>query len=278
MNVTPSKTYNYALTGAIAVTSLQLWFSRYQAKAPYGKYGGKPAAGVSLDPRFGWWLMELPATLSFLYHFYQGRKNKKARGPEAENEGPSGLTPKVLLLLWCIHYANRGWYFPLTIRVAQGGAQSFALFNSAIGAFFLFVHGYLNGRMFSEFGTKYTDAWLRDPRFLAGLALYETGFIITVHSESIMRNLRPAGEVITAANRYKIPYGGMFEYVTNAAYFGELVAWSGMCVLTWSPSVLPVLLISCANLVPRALEQQKWYLKKFPDYPKNRKALIPFIL
>jgi len=59
MSYTGNKTFDRTLTGALAVTSLQLLFAKYQAKAPYGKYGGSPKNGVSLDPRFGWWLMEL---------------------------------------------------------------------------------------------------------------------------------------------------------------------------------------------------------------------------
>lgn len=225
--------------------------------------------------------MELPATLSFLYNFYQGRKNKaekEAKNPKEKAKGPSGLTPKILFILWCIHYGNRGWYFPLNIRVAIGTKQSFAVYNSFIGAVFLGVHGYLNGRMFSELGEKYTDDWLKDPRFLIGLLIYEIGFAITVHSESIMRNLRPLNGIVTEAERYKIPYGGMYKYVTNAPYLGELIAWTGWVILSWSPSTLPALLISLANLVPRALEQHKWYQKKFPNYPKDRFALIPYVL
>jgi len=32
------------------------------------------------------------------------------------------------------------------------------------------------------------------------------------------------------------------------------------------------------NLVPRAIDHHKWYKKEFADYPKERKAVIPFIL
>ena len=32
-----------------------------------------------------------------------------------------------------------------------------------------------------------------------------------------------------------------------------------------------------ANLAPRAWSHHKWYRKKFPDYPKQRRAVIPFI-
>lgn len=66
--------------------------------------------------------------------------------------------------------------------------------------------------------------------------------------------------------------------MTSPQYLGELVAWAGFLLLTWSPAAVPVLCISLANLVPRALETHKWYLKRFRDYPKNRTALIPFLL
>ncbi|MCK4479252.1 MAG: hypothetical protein KAV01_01885 [Candidatus Lokiarchaeota archaeon] len=32
-----------------------------------------------------------------------------------------------------------------------------------------------------------------------------------------------------------------------------------------------------ANLAPRARSNHLWYIKTFPDYPSNLKALIPFI-
>jgi len=33
-----------------------------------------------------------------------------------------------------------------------------------------------------------------------------------------------------------------------------------------------------ANLAPRALANHKWYKETFPEYPSQRKALIPFFL
>ena len=38
------------------------------------------------------------------------------------------------------------------------------------------------------------------------------------------------------------------------------------------------LALSAANLVPRALATHRWYRERFPDYPQDRKALIPFVL
>ena len=281
MQYTGDKAFDRTLFTTLAITSYILSLAKYQKRAPYGKFGGNERT-VNLDAKLGWWLMVLPATVSFLYNYYQGRQRKLAREKqnpsEEKGKGPNGMATKILFLIWCLHYGNRGWYFPLTIRVAKGSKQSFALYNAAIGAVFLTAHGYLNGRLFSELGTKYTDAWLKDPRFLIGLAIYLTGYGITVHSESVIRNLRPANGIVAPNERYKIPVGGMFNYVTNAAYLGELTAWTGFIILTWSPTLVPALFISLGNLVPRAFEQHKWYHKKFPNYPKERTALIPFLL
>ena len=35
--------------------------------------------------------------------------------------------------------------------------------------------------------------------------------------------------------------------------------------------------VSAANLVPRAASVHRWYHERFPDYPADRKALVPFL-
>jgi len=36
------------------------------------------------------------------------------------------------------------------------------------------------------------------------------------------------------------------------------------------------LAVTMANLMSRAVASGRWYRKKFPDYPEERKILIPF--
>lgn len=38
-------------------------------------------------------------------------------------------------------------------------------------------------RRFTEHGKHLTKKWLRDPRFIIGLLVYEAGFWLTIHSE-----------------------------------------------------------------------------------------------
>lgn len=85
--------------------------------------------------------------------------------------------------MWCIHYANRGFFFPLSMRVARGERGSFS-------------------------------------------ALVMVGF--------------------------------------------------ALC--SWSLAGLFIFLVSAGNLVPRAFATHRWYRARFPDYPQERRALVPFLL
>lgn len=238
-------------------------------EAPYGKHASETLGSVQLSPRFGWWLMELPATVSFLATWFLTPAG-----------APYSITSYIFAAIWCVHYSNRGWFFPLSIRVAKDSTTSFNLTVSLIGAIFTALHGHLNARMFRSLGEHYTVGWLTDPRFLVGLVVYELGFWTTVHSEYVMRVLRPKDGVVRDGQRYKIPRGGMFEFVTSAQYLGELMAWAGFACMTWSLPGLAVFVISCFNLIPRAFTNHTWYQQKFgDDYKKLRRTrLIPFIL
>ena len=123
--------------------------------------------------------------------------------------------------------------------------------------------------------------------FTIGVALWAIGFMINLQSDSILRNLRrPTKEnnddhsKNTSTKRYKIPHGGFFEYVSCANFFGEIIEWLGYAIAS-SPSVAPwsFWFFVCANLIPRGIAHHRWYLEKFKeDYPKDRFAVIPFIL
>jgi 3-oxo-5-alpha-steroid 4-dehydrogenase 1 len=180
--------------------------------------------------------------------------------------------------LFLIHYSNRGLFFPFTIRVSKGQTQSFSIIIVLFGWVVTTIHGYLSGKWYSDIniGLADTESAILKPYFIVGFLIYEFGFINTLYSEYIVRNLRTnkPGEP-----RYKIPRGGGFEYVTNAAYFFELTAWFGFALMTLNPGGLYIFLVSCANLVPRAFQTHAWYKKTFgDDYPKDRRVIIPFIL
>lgn len=77
---------------------------------------------------------------------------------------------------------------------------------------------------------------------------------------------------------YVIPSGGMFEVVSCPHYLGEVVIYLGLALVCW-PAVKPMLMLLwvVVNLVLAAGATQDWYTSYFNDYPKHRKALIPFV-
>jgi 3-oxo-5-alpha-steroid 4-dehydrogenase 1 len=231
-------------------------------KTPYGRFADR--RWPSVNARVGWLLMELPATLVFWPFFLAG-----------PNAGQT--VPMVLATLWGIHYLNRGFVFPLLIRVPKQGGASFGLPVLLVGVFVTSAHGYLNGTFFSRLGQHFTPEWLTDPRFLLGVAIYASGLALNVHSDAVIRNLRSKAEVERGDKIYRIPRGGGFRFVSNPHYLGELIMWSGFTLFTWSLPGVFILLLSAANLVLRATETHRWYRERFPDYPRGRRALVPFL-
>ncbi|KAF6127431.1 steroid 5 alpha-reductase 1 [Phyllostomus discolor] len=122
-------------------------------------------------------------------------------------------------------------------------------------------------------GGPTASSWLCSSSTMCnGFALWAAGMLINIHSDHILRNLRQPGET-----GYKIPRGGLFEYVSAANYFGELVEWCGYGLASWSVQGGAFALFTFCVLLPRAQEHHQWYLQKFENYPKFRKILIPFL-
>ena len=140
------------------------------------------------------------------------------------------------------------------------------------------LHGYLHAAFFTRYGPHYDTSWLVDPRFLVGMPIYLASLALNLHSDAILRGLRSREEVAAGVRTYRVPRGGLFRWVTSPSYLTELTGWAGLALATWSLAGVFILAISAANLVPRALSTQRWYRERFPDYPMERRALIPFLL
>ena len=258
-----AEVYQYVLIGSF-VYAAAILVGAFMAKAPYGKLGSE-RSGLNLPPRLGWFLMELPATLSFVWFYIHGQNAQE-------------LVPMIFLGIWLVHYGNRGFIFPLLMRVAKGSKGTFSIIVVVSGWLVTTLHGYLNAVFISHLSTHMTPEWLSDPRFIIGVAIYACGFLLNLQSDSIIRNLRSRDEIESGEKIYRVPEGGLFKYITNPSYFSELMSFTGFAIATWSLGAVFVLLVSAANLIPRAFQVHRWYQEKFPDYPSERKVIIPFII
>ena len=139
------------------------------------------------------------------------------------------------------------------------------------------INGYVQGYWLFHIAPVYSPyhpEWVTDPRFIIGTVIFICGFIINMHSDHVIRNLRQPGDT----NHY-LPKKGFYRFVTSANYFGEITEWLGFANLTWSMAGLLFFWFSCCNLVPRANSIYLRYEKEFPDEfdRKKLKRIIPFI-
>ena len=250
------QSFHAVLVWAVFAVAVLTFVSLLRIRAPYGRHYSGRGWGPAMSNRAGWIVMELPATILFAGIYFKG-------------DAASDAVPLILLGIWQCHYLNRTFVYPLRTRTV-GKKMPIAVAGS--GFTFNVVNAYVNARFISQFG-EYGVDWLGDPRFLAGLAIFVTGFALNIHSDNILLRLREPG-----GTGYAIPRGGAFRYVSCPNYLGELLEWGGWTLATWSLGGLAFFAYTAANLVPRALSHHRWYRARFEDYPADRKAVIPGVL
>lgn len=257
--------YDTALLLGFVYAALVFVSSFFGTAAYGGRFGGgKRSKGIKLHAKTGWVIMELPGLLVFPTVYFMG---KNAEQP----------VPLFFLAIWLIHYTNRALICPLLMRVQPGSSSSFSLSVVIAGWLTLFLHGYFNAAYLTEFGAHYTVEWFSDWRFQTGLAVYLFGFLLNLHSDHILRNLRPKHPKPDEP-RYKIPYGGFFKWVSCPQYLGEILSFTGFALMTWNLGAVFVLAMTVGNLVPRAIYTHRWFKKNFNDYPASRRAIFPGLL
>ena len=224
--------------------------------APFGRHYAGTGWGPHVSNRIGWVVMELPATVLFALIYFNGEASRQ-------------WVPLIFLAMWQAHYLHRTFVFPFRTRT---GGKRIPIAVVASGFLFNLINAYINARFVSSIG-EYSTEWLSDPRFLAGLAIFVAGMTLNIRSDNVLLKLRSSGNP-----GYAIPRGGAYRYVSCPNYLGEIIEWAGWALATWSLAGFAFFLYTAANLAPRALSHHKWYKARFPDYPPNRKALIPGLL
>ena len=223
--------------------------------APYGRHG-RAGWGPSVSNRLGWLLMETPAVLMIALCFWLGA-------------GFEMSAAVVLVVLWEIHYIYRAWIFPFRLP-KEGRPMPVTVVGMAI--VFNVSNGYLNGRYLGLHTDDYPIDWLIDPRFLIGTAIFFLGLGINRHADRILLKLRRPGD-----SGYAIPHGGLFRWVSCPNYLCECLEWVGWAIAAWSLPGLLFAVWTAANLVPRARTHHRWYRATFPDYPPERRAMVPYL-
>jgi 3-oxo-5-alpha-steroid 4-dehydrogenase 1 len=258
--------------------------------APYGKFTTSKGWGICVPARIAWFIMESPNlwVTAIVYLYYAT--------PECRANGNNNL----LMTLFVLHYINRSVLYPLRMPRSSAPmpitvmllAFSFCLWNGVQQSVALGVVQCANNNWGPLDSESDSSAYLSALRMYLGITLFVLGAIINIHSDQILMNLktntakgrtasmmqRSYDNSNTNNKRYVIPRGGLFEYVSCANYFGEIVEWSGFALACGTLPALAFAVYTFSNLAPRAVKQHAWYKQKFEDYPKDRAAVIPFLL
>jgi 3-oxo-5-alpha-steroid 4-dehydrogenase 1 len=242
-------------TLAWIVLALLLFPIQLFVTAPYGRHM-RSGWGPSIPNRLGWFIMEIVSLAVFAALFLTGTALKHA---------PAWI----FFACWTAHYINRSLIFAWRTHTS---GKSIPILIVLWAVIFNVVNAGLNGTALGSLYI-YPDSWLTDPRFIAGLALFLIGAAINLASDNALLALRKHG-----GTGYAIPRGGMFEYISCPNLFGEIVQWFGFALMCWNLPALSFAIWTASNLLPRALSHHKWYRAHFADYPKARRALVPFLL
>lgn len=238
--------------GLVAFVALQF------VDAPYGKqYGARTARawGPGVPNRLGWFVMEAVVLVSFFGTF------------ATMNAAWSSPTLLFAALLTA-HYVNRALIYPWRTRTRGKRMPLSVVLMSVV---FNTMNGFLLGWEFALYADRGLS-WFADPRFVLGALLFVGGMALNLHSDNLLIGLRKGGDT-----GYHVPRGGGFRWVSSPNLLGEIVEWAGFALLTWTWSGLAFFVWTCANLVPRARANHRWYRERFADYPPERRALVPGI-
>ena len=180
--------------------------------------------------------MELPALLvmPLLYYFGDGEKS---------------FPTDLFVFLWLFHYVNRTLVFPFRTKTSGKKMPLLIVFSAII---FNSVNGFFNGYYFGYLSPLYESTWYLDFRFLFGIMLFIIGLIINWNSDAALINIR-----LNSQAGYRIPYGGLFQFISCPNHFGEILEWAGFALLTFSLPAFSFFVWTVVNLIPRAIDHHK---------------------
>ena len=222
-------------------------FNKSGALMSYSKFAHGVKARPLLSSRVGMILLYLPsACLAYAMH------------------DPTSLRSRAVACLAVLHFSKR----TLECICLHEYSGTMPLFSSLmISSFYLLVAGFS-----VHYASVVPAALLQDWTLAAGLLLFCVGQLGNLCHHYLLATLRRPGERV-----YKVPRGGLFEYVAAPHYLFELVAWAGTALVGQHLIHLGILLDMTVYLRDRAQRQTEWNRAKLDGYPRSRKHLIPFI-
>jgi len=186
----------------------------------------------------------------------------KIYGPETH---PVHFVQHLAFGCWVAHYVKRELETLFVHRFSHGTMPLSNLFknSSYYWGFALLIAYFVNHPLYTP---------PAQPLVILGFVIFVVNEIGNLITHLILRNLRPPG-----SKERRIPRTFLFEYVSCPNYFCEILAWIGFSIMTQSLACVLFTIFGAVQMLDWANKKHALYKKDFPDYPKNRKILFPFI-
>lgn len=99
--------------------------------------------------------------------------------------------------------------------------------------------------------------------------MFFIGFVLNLQADSILRNLRKNDN----DREYKIPRGGLFEYVSGANFLAESIEWTGFAICAWTLPAFAFSFFTWANIAfGRAIHHHQFVTFLSLHFDEKRKV------
>ncbi len=228
-----------------------------------------------LGPQIGWstvFICEYAGPL-FVYLIFYLRPSLVYGTLDAKT---SKMLPVVHLAAaaWSVHYAKRILETIFVHRFSHATMPIMNLFKncSYYWGCAAFVSYFVNHPLYN--GTS-----LGDIQVYAGLAAFIFNELGNLSIHLALRNLRPAGSKV---RKIPFPTGNpftiLFSFVSCPNYTYEFGAWLSFSIMTQSLPAFIFTSLGMYQMTVWAIGKHRNYKREFPQYPKGRKAILPFII
>ncbi|XP_031271974.1 steroid 5-alpha-reductase DET2-like [Pistacia vera] len=106
-----------------------------------------------------------------------------------------------------------------------------------------------------------------------GMIVFLLGIIGNFYHHFLLSKMRIDGE-----KQYKIPKGGLFDKVVCPHYLFEILVFWGFAFISQTFYAFSFALGTSFYLMGRSFATRNWYLTKFENFPKDVKAVFPYLL
>ncbi|BGP21271.1 3-oxo-5-alpha-steroid 4-dehydrogenase 1 [Rhodotorula toruloides] len=257
--------------------------------APFGKFGTWKRFAVHGD--IGWMLMEIVSPVAFLYGLSLPLNTSSSsflsfspfRIASAFRALP--FARQVLAGCYLVHYANRS----VVSSIRNPGRARMNIIIPLLSALFNLANGGTIGVWIAggipQTGKAMANAGMREagwakPLFLLGAVMWAGGLCSNIHHDEILYNIKRSKqakekegkgkESSSSKDRYSIPQGGLYRFVSHPSYSSEWFEWLGflLATLALAPAPFPPTPISSffpslsLKALPNPLKPLKgWYLQ-----------------